>query len=317
MPRQRLGPQAERIYTTLRERIGRGRLAPGARLSSHRSLAREFGVAPMTLRGALDRLQDEGLIACEHGRGTFVRQPDAPVMVVHAEPAVRAQLVDQVARAGRRAVELGETPAVLAALAADDTPCVVLVGSRLPDPAGAVDLIRAVRRGWPHLAVVALTADPADLAPLHGTPEWPLLVVPQPVTAEQVAGALALACPPPGGRSQDDPPRYRQMVEAAPAGIWAIDRGSRTTYVNPRMAELLGYAPAELAGRPVSAFLDPESQRAALESAVRHVVGQLGQGEYVYRRKDGTRLRALVTARPLRDASGAFAGSLAVVVPLE
>lgn len=316
MPRPRLGPQAERIYSTLRERIGRGRLTPGTRLSSHRSLAREFGVAPMTLRGALDRLQDEGLIACEHGRGTFVREPGAPVAVAHAEPAVRAQLADEAARAGHRALGLSDGGEVLAALAGTDRPSVVLVGSRLPDAAGAVELIRSVRRGWPDVAVIALTTDPADLAPLHGTPEWPLLVVPHPATAEQIAGALTIACPPPSGRSADDPPRYRQMVESSPAGIWAIDAASRTTYANPRLAELLGYDAAEMVGRPVSAFLDPESHRPALESAVRHVVGQPGQGEYVYRRKDGTRLRALVTAQPLRDDAGAFAGSLAVVVPL-
>ncbi|MBI4611161.1 MAG: GntR family transcriptional regulator [Candidatus Rokubacteria bacterium] len=64
-----------RIADALRERITSGGLAPGARLSNQRTLAREFGVTLMTLRQALELLEREGLIVRRHGVGTFVASP--------------------------------------------------------------------------------------------------------------------------------------------------------------------------------------------------------------------------------------------------
>src|SRR4029077_8631745 len=56
--------------------------------------------------------------------------------------------------------------------------------------------------------------------------------------------------------------RYRQIVETAFEGVWIIDRNNKTTFVNPRMADMLGYAPEEMLGRPVLAFMDPDAKAA-------------------------------------------------------
>lgn len=63
------------IGDELRERIVSQELPAGARLPSERELVERFGVARMTVRHALDMLQDEGLIERRRGRtgGTFVR----------------------------------------------------------------------------------------------------------------------------------------------------------------------------------------------------------------------------------------------------
>jgi DNA-binding GntR family transcriptional regulator len=55
-----MGPRALRVHAALRDRITRGAWTPGTRLPSHRELAVEFGVAAMTLRQVLARLEDEG-----------------------------------------------------------------------------------------------------------------------------------------------------------------------------------------------------------------------------------------------------------------
>ena len=68
-----LGPQSGRVYAAVRERILRGTFPPDTKLPPHSLLAREFGVALMTTRQALAQLEREGLVACEQGRGTFVR----------------------------------------------------------------------------------------------------------------------------------------------------------------------------------------------------------------------------------------------------
>ncbi|MDF2574294.1 MAG: GntR family transcriptional regulator [Agromyces sp.] len=47
-------------------------LGPGRRLPSERDLSAEWGVARMTLRGAVDELVVEGLLERRHGSGTYI-----------------------------------------------------------------------------------------------------------------------------------------------------------------------------------------------------------------------------------------------------
>lgn len=63
------------IADDLRGRIERHDLSDGGRLPTERELVKEFGVARMTIRHALDILQMEGLIERRRGRtgGTFIR----------------------------------------------------------------------------------------------------------------------------------------------------------------------------------------------------------------------------------------------------
>src|SRR6266550_5963304 len=68
-------PRYHRIAEALRERIGSGQVAAGARLDNQRKLARSFGVTLMTLRQALELLERDHLITRRHGLGTFVAAP--------------------------------------------------------------------------------------------------------------------------------------------------------------------------------------------------------------------------------------------------
>jgi DNA-binding FadR family transcriptional regulator len=74
--RGRAGEVAQRIV----EAIHLGLLNDGEQLPVEVELARQFGVAPMTVREALADLRDQGLVETRRGRsgGSFVRRPEGP-----------------------------------------------------------------------------------------------------------------------------------------------------------------------------------------------------------------------------------------------
>ena len=108
--------------------------------------------------------------------------------------------------------------------------------------------------------------------------------------------------------------RYREILDATPDGVWRLDASEHTDYVNPRMANMLGYQPEEMLGRKVTDFMDSEAQRVArqeLEAA--RSDGRTGLVENRFVRKDGTECWARVSHRPLTDRRGEESGSLAIV----
>jgi DNA-binding transcriptional regulator YhcF (GntR family) len=84
-----LGTQlASRISSAVRD----GRLGPGDRLPSVRELAEAVGVNVNTVRAVYARLESEGIVRGEQGRGTFVA--GAP----HHDAATRRELRAQIAQ---------------------------------------------------------------------------------------------------------------------------------------------------------------------------------------------------------------------------
>ena len=65
------------LYDEIRTAVVEGRLAPGTRLPSTRSLADQHGVARGTAVAAFDQLATEGYLESGVGNGTFVRQMSA------------------------------------------------------------------------------------------------------------------------------------------------------------------------------------------------------------------------------------------------
>lgn len=106
---------------------------------------------------------------------------------------------------------------------------------------------------------------------------------------------------------------YRGIVETAYEGIWKLDAEFTTSFVNGRMAQLLGYTVEEMLGRPVFDFLfesDVEQKRSQLQ---RRRFGVSEQMETRYRRKDGSELWARVVTSPILGEDGSFHGALAMV----
>ena len=75
-------PLYRRLYQTIARRIANAEWRPGDALPSELDLARQYGVAPGTIRKAIDELVDDGLIERRHGSGTFIRRPNFDNMMV-------------------------------------------------------------------------------------------------------------------------------------------------------------------------------------------------------------------------------------------
>lgn len=62
------------VASVLRQRIETGRWKPGQKISTLVELEKEFQVARVTVRQAVEILREEGLLNCRQGRGTFVEE---------------------------------------------------------------------------------------------------------------------------------------------------------------------------------------------------------------------------------------------------
>jgi GntR family transcriptional regulator len=65
-------PLYRQIMRQIAEAIAGGRLKPGDKLDSHRDLAEQLVIAPLTVKKAYDELEALGYIETQRGRGTFV-----------------------------------------------------------------------------------------------------------------------------------------------------------------------------------------------------------------------------------------------------
>ena len=77
-------PLYHRIYIVLRQQIAEGRWAADAAMPGEHELASTFGVARITIRRALDRLEKEKLISRRRGSGTFA-QPGGDVAPIRQD----------------------------------------------------------------------------------------------------------------------------------------------------------------------------------------------------------------------------------------
>ncbi len=103
--------------------------------------------------------------------------------------------------------------------------------------------------------------------------------------------------------------RYRSLLQTLQEGIWVVDAQGRTTFVNPRMAEMLGYSADEMQGRPVRDFLEPGSDSGLNPLEARQRGNTAFELELV--RKDGSQVSTLVRTSPLYDSHGNYTGTLA------
>ena len=104
--------------------------------------------------------------------------------------------------------------------------------------------------------------------------------------------------------------QYRLIFNTAQEGIWGVDAMMRTTFVNPRMAAMLGYEPEEMMGRVLEDFFFQDEDLA--DHCRRMQERQQGKDDQYQRRfrhKEGHSIWTSVSATALINNEGDFIGS--------
>lgn len=110
--------------------------------------------------------------------------------------------------------------------------------------------------------------------------------------------------------------RFRSIVETAQEGVWVLDIDARTTFVNHRIEQILGYGAVEMLGRTMLDFMDEQARSEATVHLQQW--GPAFDGEYEFRflRKDGSSVWAQLTCNPLPADNDSWQGALVMVTDI-
>ena len=109
---------------------------------------------------------------------------------------------------------------------------------------------------------------------------------------------------------------YRNLIETANEGIWILDSEFRTTYVNEKMAEMLGYSRKKMVDRFIWNFADEEGKTILKPHLEMRRQGINEIYEIKLTCKDESPLWALVSAKALFNKDGKFTGSMGMLTDI-
>ncbi|CAD5971677.1 Sensor histidine kinase WalK [Planktothrix tepida] len=110
--------------------------------------------------------------------------------------------------------------------------------------------------------------------------------------------------------------KYRQIIDLANEGVWIIDAEGYTTFVNPRMAEMLGYTVAEMMDQSLFVFMDEEERAFATAQLEARRQGISEQHDFKFRCKDGSELWCIIGTNPIINEAGQFMGALGMITDI-
>nr|WP_321451182.1 PAS domain-containing sensor histidine kinase [uncultured Carboxylicivirga sp.] len=105
---------------------------------------------------------------------------------------------------------------------------------------------------------------------------------------------------------------YRIIVENAREGIVMTDLSGNCTYLNSQFANMLGYTTQDILNQNMTRFANDEYVSEMIEIRNRLRYNKLIQGEFKFKRKDGSDLITLFNAKSVYDAQGKHVANLGI-----
>jgi PAS domain S-box-containing protein len=106
--------------------------------------------------------------------------------------------------------------------------------------------------------------------------------------------------------------RYRLIVETANEGVWVATPDGKTTFVNQKMADMLGYRKEELLGHFGLEFLSNPQEPQIMQNRSRLSGNQSVEVECKFNRKDGSFLWTIANTVPIHDKEGTHVANIAM-----
>ncbi len=110
--------------------------------------------------------------------------------------------------------------------------------------------------------------------------------------------------------------RHSTIINTAQEGIWVLDTQARVSFVNQRLADLLDYEVEEMLGRALFDFMDDATRRVTEVEFERRKQGIKGSYDLRLRRRNGAGIWMIVSASPLFDRNGEFAGAFEMMTDI-
>ncbi|MCA9917999.1 MAG: PAS domain S-box protein, partial [Anaerolineales bacterium] len=110
--------------------------------------------------------------------------------------------------------------------------------------------------------------------------------------------------------------KYSHIIELSSEGIWVVDADNKTTYVNQRMAEMLGYSVEELKERPFQHFLSPEDDEKAFKILSNLQPGVTQEYDFSFIHHAGHAIWTLLAVKPLTKQDGSYNGAIATITDI-
>ncbi|MCX7592532.1 MAG: PAS domain S-box protein [Fischerella sp.] len=110
--------------------------------------------------------------------------------------------------------------------------------------------------------------------------------------------------------------QYRRLIETAAEGICILDIEGKTSFANPKIAQMLGYTVEEMIGTPLFAFMDAQGQAIAAKHLEGRHQGIAEQHDFKFCRKDGSELWAMIATNPIFDDAGQYLGTLGMLTDI-
>ena len=110
--------------------------------------------------------------------------------------------------------------------------------------------------------------------------------------------------------------RYRSLVEDAHEGVWALDENENTTFINPRMCDMLGYSKKEMMGKNLHLFIPDSMEERINGNRIRREKGIKETYDLELVKKDGTIIYTKIKAAPIMSKSRDYKGSFAYITDI-
>ncbi len=110
--------------------------------------------------------------------------------------------------------------------------------------------------------------------------------------------------------------KYRQLIEIAQQGIAVLDKNGNIVFVNPYLAEMLGYHYEEMRYKHIFCFMTAEYQIISEEKLKNRRQGIKEIYDFVFQHRDGSPVYVSVGGVPIFDDDGVYNGALSCIVDI-